>query len=322
MKKVIKRLLACLLAITVLVTSVPVSANDDTSDTDSDKVYHTITFNAMGGSFSDGADTFTLKVVDNEYTTVTPETPTRDGWYFVGWTSTESDGGIQENPASSSVSISGSWKNDIVYYAKYRYAIKYTVVDHFLDSDLNEVATKTRGTVSAPKNLGLNNYASGADRLPLGGVFNPKQMGILWVRRNTLAEDRFDEYNSLGLPVDASNIGNSYLLYRYNVDGKWKYGNEEKTHAEGIYSADGAGSLYSVETTMGCSLLEDTQIDYYYWLIPQTKLTVTNHFGKLDKDNNFIETDKSVEEVKIDNPEANKYSTSRSPWATTLRLFQ
>ncbi len=193
---------------------------------------------------------------------------------------------------------------------EYRYL---TVVDHFMDFELNEVAHIVRSEVRVVRGEDIDNYTELYQTGQLAGAFAPDNGGVGWTASgyNNLQNGRYDEYNSLGLPVDASEIYKSYTLYKYTINGKFT---DDVTAAN--KGEDGASifqeDYYPIYNygffPTDHVIYEDTVLDYYYWLIPETKLTVTSHYGVMDADGNFTEESSSKQEV----------ASIRNMWAAKL----
>lgn len=252
---------------------------------------HTVTFNYNMAGTPD------LEVqVEDDTAPDEPERPTRDGYIFNGWTTSQSSA-ERENYEHFDWKADTKITKDTTYYAKWVPAVSITITDHFYDLEGNEVAVIPRDTVKMCKGAyfsnslgndwwhdGLNKYCGGASLTGYCSATSDWE----WIHQYAKAGTLDSDYDVSQLVVDdPADIENAYEHFKretvfYDESGNTSTGTE--TDQRAITNGQKSTSGHATDHYA----YGDNTIDYYYREIPQYTYEVIDHYGDM-VDGNFVE---------------------------------
>lgn len=252
---------------------------------------HTVTFNYNMAGTPD------LEVqVEDDTAPDEPERPTRDGYIFTGWTTSQSSA-ERENYEHFDWKADTKITRDTTYYAKWVPAVSITITDHFYDLEGNEVAVIPRDTVKMCKGAyfsnslgkdwwhdGLNKYCGGASLTGYCSATSDWE----WIHQYAKAGTLDSDYDVSQLVVDdPADIENAYEHFKretvfYDESGNTSTGTE--TDQRAITNGQKSTSNHATDHYA----YGDNTIDYYYREIPQYTYEVIDHYGDM-VDGNFVE---------------------------------
>lgn len=252
---------------------------------------HTVTFNYNMAGTPD------LEVqVEDDTAPDEPERPTRDGYIFTGWTTSQSSA-ERENYEHFDWKADTKITKDTTYYAKWVPAVSITITDHFYDLEGNEVAVIPRDTVKMCKGAyfsnslgndwwhdGLNKYCGGASLTGYCSATSDWE----WIHQYAKAGTLDSDYDVSQLVVDdPADIEHAYEHFKretvfYDESGNTSTGIE--TDQRAITNGQKSTSGHATDHYA----YGDNTIDYYYREIPQYTYEVIDHYGDM-VDGSFVE---------------------------------
>lgn len=252
---------------------------------------HTVTFNYNMAGTPD------LEVqVEDDTAPDEPERPTRDGYIFTGWTTSQSSA-EKENYEHFDWKADTKITKDTTYYAKWVPAVTITITDHFYDLEGNEVAVIPRDTVKMCKGAyfsnslgndwwhdGLNKYCGGASLTGYCSATSDWE----WIHQYAKAGTLDSDYDVSQLVVDdPADIEHAYEHFKretvfYDESGNASTGTE--TDQRAITNGQKSTSNHATDHYA----YGDNTIDYYYREIPQYTYEVIDHYGDM-VDGSFVE---------------------------------
>ena len=251
----------------------------------------TLTFDVNGG---DGAN----QEIEVEYNTAIPKEqvtkPTRPGYEFAYWSTDQGETYNSHADGDGDCFIDTMWdrysnhiKEDVTYYAVWRKVSGFTVRDHFMNLQGEEILTLTRPTELVKQ----------GDRVScpeiLASVFDPFNVGAYWTETNHISQPldawiQKQDTSALDLPAEDHKWGRikrAYILYRvdYNITHVRNGRNETVSGSMSEPEKHGTDLYLGVkEWWIGDGYLaDDSTVDYYYIAIPESKYVVYLHFGDL-----------------------------------------